>query len=85
MHNTSNCCQVLEHIATESGLVQPVDSRLKFLLVLGARKAGTTWLYDALTTHPLFVGAEHGFRCALIVCFFVMMHGTHEYNSGAAF
>ena len=42
----------------------PLDARFNFLLILGAQKAGTTWLFDALATHPLFVGATHGYRCA---------------------
>lgn len=43
----------------------PVDPRVNFLMILGAQKAGTTWLFDALDTHPLFNGANHGFRSAL--------------------
>lgn len=43
--------------------LRPIDSCLNFLLVLGVQKAGTTWLFDALATHPLFSGAEHGYRC----------------------
>lgn len=40
----------------------PVDPSLHFLMILGAQKAGTTWLFDALDTHPLFNGAQHGYR-----------------------
>lgn len=43
----------------------PVDPRFKFLMIIGAQKAGTTWLFDALDTHPLFSGAQHGYRSAL--------------------
>lgn len=40
----------------------PLDKSLNFLMILGAQKAGTTWLFDALDTHPFFTGAEHGYR-----------------------
>lgn len=44
--------------------LKPLDQRFNFLLILGAQKAGTTWLFDALATHPLFVGAHHGYKYA---------------------
>lgn len=40
----------------------PVDERLNFLLILGAQKAGTSWLFNALETHPLIHGGERGYR-----------------------
>jgi hypothetical protein len=47
--------------------LRTIDSRFNFLLVLGAQKAGTTWLFDALSKHPLFSAAEHGYRCGKTV------------------
>lgn len=43
--------------------IKPVDDRLQFLFLLGVQKSGTTWLHNALTTHPLFVDAERAFGC----------------------
>ena len=45
--------------------IQPIDQRFNSLIILGAQKAGTTWLFDALHSHPDFHGADHGFRCFL--------------------
>lgn len=42
----------------------PIDRRFNHLIILGAQKAGTTWLFDALQEHPWFHGAVHGYRCA---------------------
>lgn len=46
----------------------PIDHRFNPLIILGAQKAGTTWLFDALQSHPSFHGAVHGFRCAWSTC-----------------
>eukprot|EP00892_Ulva_mutabilis_P012431 jgi/Ulvmu1/9560/UM053_0049.1 len=46
---------------TEAELA-PIDRRFNSLIILGAQKAGTTWLFDALDSHPHFHGAHHGFR-----------------------
>jgi hypothetical protein len=45
------------HEPSESD-IEPVDSKLRFLFVIGAQKAGTTWLFRALEKHPSLV---HGF------------------------
>lgn len=47
--------------------LEPIPSEHKVLFVMGAQKAGTTWLFNALNTHPSFVGAEHGYMCDLPV------------------
>lgn len=41
----------------------PVDEKFKFLFILGAQKAGTTWLHQALTRHKLFVEADSAYGC----------------------
>lgn len=46
--------------------LKPVDEKLKFLFILGAQKAGTTWLHRALMRHPIFVEAERGYMCAIL-------------------
>lgn len=56
-------CPGLPQPSPEAQQLRPLDPRFNFLLILGAQKAGTTWLFDALATHPLFVGATHGYRC----------------------
>ena len=56
-------CPGLEQPPSKAQSMRPLDGRFNFLLILGAQKAGTTWLFDALDTHPLFVGATHGYRC----------------------
>lgn len=53
----------------EEHTLVPVDVHFNHLIILGAQKAGTTWLFDALDTHPRFHGATHGFRCAYSTCF----------------
>ena len=40
-----------------------LSNKRKFLYILGTQKGGTTFLFSALSTHPGFVGAAHGFRC----------------------
>ena len=59
-HTSMNWCEGAPELR-----LRAVDPRLSFLLVLGVQKAGTTWLFDALATHPLFSGAHHGYRCAV--------------------
>lgn len=54
-------CPALEH-----SLGSPIDSRRTILFILGAQKGGTTYLFNALTKHPAFVGADHAFGCALL-------------------
>jgi hypothetical protein len=43
--------------------LKPVDERYKFLFILGAQKAGTTWLHSALERHPIFIQADSGYMC----------------------
>jgi hypothetical protein len=43
---------------------KPIDEGFKFLFLLGAQKAGTTWLHEALNRHPIFVEANSAYRCA---------------------
>ena len=52
----------------EASLGPPIDSRRRILFILGAQKGGTTYLFNALTKHPAFVGADHAFGCALLAC-----------------
>lgn len=52
----------------EKSLGSPIDSRRRILFILGAQKGGTTYLFNALTKHPAFVGADHAFGCALLAC-----------------
>lgn len=61
--SNSRWCPGLEQPSAKAQSMRPLDGRFNFLLILGAQKAGTTWLFDALDTHPLFVGATHGYRC----------------------
>lgn len=44
--------------------LRPLPEAYKVLFVLGAQKAGTTWFYNALQTHPAFVGPERGYMYA---------------------
>eukprot|EP00892_Ulva_mutabilis_P011466 jgi/Ulvmu1/8692/UM047_0032.1 len=57
--NHTQCPGVLDGLPED---LPAVGSHLNFLLILGAQKAGTTWLFDALDTHPRFNGAQHGYR-----------------------
>lgn len=50
-------CPGLRHLD-----LAPVDEKFKFLVVLGAQKAGTSWLHTALKQHPVFVESNHAFR-----------------------
>jgi hypothetical protein len=59
--------------ALEKSLGPAMDSRRRILFILGAQKAGTTFLFNALTKHPAFVGADHAFGCALPL-FLVWIH-----------
>lgn len=54
-------CSSLEH-----SLGPPIDQRRRILFILGAQKAGTTYLFNALTKHPAFVGASHAFGYVLL-------------------
>jgi hypothetical protein len=47
--------------ALERDLGGPLDPRRRMLFILGAQKGGTTYLFNALTRHPAFVGAAHAF------------------------
>jgi hypothetical protein len=38
--------------------LEPLKEDVPVLLVIGAQKAGTTWLWGALHRHPAFVGAR---------------------------
>lgn len=42
----------------------PFHPGVNVLMVLGAQKAGTTWLFNAMTQHPSVHGAEVGYMCA---------------------
>lgn len=39
---------------------QKVPENIPVLLVIGQQKAGTTWLYEALDTHPAVLGGFEG-------------------------
>ena len=57
--------------ATETAV--PAD--LRMLFIIGAQKGGTTWLFNALTTHPAFVGASRAYRCGVArVCRLARIH-----------
>lgn len=49
--------------ALEKTLGTPIDSRRRILFILGTQKGGTTYLFNAITKHPLFVGANHAYGC----------------------
>ena len=42
----------------------PFHPGINVLMILGAQKAGTTWLFNALTQHPSLHGADFGYMCA---------------------
>lgn len=42
-----------------------VDEKLEFLMILGAQKAGTTWLHTELQRHDIFAQAAHAFMCVI--------------------
>jgi hypothetical protein len=44
--------------------LEAIPSEHKMLFVMGAQKAGTTWLFNALDAHPSFLGADHSYKCA---------------------
>ena len=46
--------------------VQPIDPAYRALFVVGAQKAGTTWLHNALATHPAMVQGETRIACESI-------------------
>jgi hypothetical protein len=56
IHSRDRMCPSLE-----KSLGTPIDSHRRILFILGAQKAGTTYLFNALTKHPSFVGAAHTF------------------------
>ena len=56
-------CGALEH-----DLGKPMDPKRNVLFIIGTQKGGTTYLFNALTKHPSFVGADHAFACALPGC-----------------
>jgi len=45
--------------ATREEAYETFDHRRRVLFVLGAQKGGSTWLFNALTRSPHFVGALH--------------------------
>jgi hypothetical protein len=45
-----------------------VSQEHSVLFILGAQKGGTTWLFNALDTHPSFVGADHAYRSCSVAC-----------------
>jgi hypothetical protein len=49
--------------ALEKTLGGPIDARRRILFILGTQKGGTTYMFNALTKHPLFVGADHAYGC----------------------
>jgi hypothetical protein len=57
---TSSCAMRPEDPLTN---VTPVPQDHKFLFIIGAQKGGSTWLFNALATHPAFLGPSHAFGC----------------------
>lgn len=45
--------------------LKPMDEKLDFLMILGAQKAGTTWLHTELQRHDLFQEAASAYKCVL--------------------
>ena len=45
--------------------LRAIPSETKVLFVMGAQKAGTTWLFNALEAHSSFIGADHSYMCAI--------------------
>ena len=42
--------------------MKQADDKFNFLFILGAQKAGTTWLHKELYHHPLFVEAQKAYK-----------------------
>lgn len=59
IHARRKMCPALEH-----DLGTPLDERRRMLFILGTQKGGTTYLFNALTKHKGFVGADHAYGCA---------------------
>lgn len=72
--------------------LSPIPESTRVLFIAGAQKAGTTWLFNALETHPTFVGASHAYKCdakllapAAAVCLRVSVAACyHRQVQGAA-
>jgi hypothetical protein len=53
--------------------IRPIPSEHKALFLMGAQKAGTTWLFNALNAHPAFIGADHAYLCAPVASAFSVL------------
>lgn len=53
--------------------LKPVDDKFRFLFILGAQKAGTTWLHQALRQHPIFTQADEAYMYVIMrrACIFL--------------
>lgn len=45
--------------------LEPLPEKYKVLMIIGAQKAGTTWVWQALMENSRFVGAKEYDSCSL--------------------